>query len=623
MHHNSTLLVGSVGGNLAASQRWMAIRSYVYPVCTSTTGSRNSSCVITHFRCSGGSSRGPAIVFFTAAMNVPTNANCDNPIPAFAMARARVGRRTPRPATTKGSTRRAFRSTRGASRTDRRASVCASARRPVGSTSDARTATRGERWRRRVTARRVISVRPTTTTTMTTPTTTTTAASDERAAFLTPGPRPTTPSDVGAIRVPTGYATRASADADDDDDDAGLVIEIGDPHRVGDGLSKHIEYKVTYWTDSATYGGKDSSGCSTRRFSDFEWLSKQLGANCDGVIIPLLPSKTILHMDDPSSRGIERRRKGLAAFMARCAAHPLVRKSADLHAFLTQDSKSWTQRVPWYERGVLSEGVSSVTSWLSTLNTSDMKSLTSSMSVDVMREKQQHVDVVEYVTKLKLRLEKLIAATSALQKHGAHTVSAYEEFNACLELLAGQEEKARSVFAQSGAKGVWWQRLSDLFTALIPPQRQASELMSSEFLDSLNEVHALCTAVVAAFDARKRVVDHYNKVSSSIERIESKLSTMGVPEPGPKREEKQKIELAVSDLRIERTQTHERYERCCANMEHELLWFHTELALVLGQALKKHVAAQGAAAGNLSRVQDSHFMDIKAMMANKPQAFVG
>ena len=578
MHHNSTLLVGSVGGNLAASQRWMAIRSYVYPVCTSTTGSRNSSCVMTHFRCSGGSSRGPAIVFFTAAMNVPTNANCDNPIPAFAMARARVGRRTPRPATTKGSTRRAFRSTRGASRTDRRASVCASARRPVGSTSDARTATRGERWRRRVTARRVISVRPTTTTTMTTPTTTTTA---------------------------------------------GLVIEIGDPHRVGDGLSKHIEYKVTYWTDSATYGGKDSSGCSTRRFSDFEWLSKQLGANCDGVIIPLLPSKTILHMDDPSSRGIERRRKGLAAFMARCAAHPLVRKSADLHAFLTQDSKSWTQRVPWYERGVLSEGVSSVTSWLSTLNTSDMKSLTSSMSVDVMREKQQHVDVVEYVTKLKLRLEKLIAATSALQKHGAHTVSAYEEFNACLELLAGQEEKARSVFAQSGAKGVWWQRLSDLFTALIPPQRQASELMSSEFLDSLNEVHALCTAVVAAFDARKRVVDHYNKVSSSIERIESKLSTMGVPEPGPKREEKQKIELAVSDLRIERTQTHERYERCCANMEHELLWFHTELALVLGQALKKHVAAQGAAAGNLSRVQDSHFMDIKAMMANKPQAFVG
>ena len=79
--------------------------------------------------------------------------------------------------------------------------------------------------------------------------------------------------------------------------------------------------------------------------------------------------------------------------------------------------------------------------------------------------------------------------------------------------------------------------------------------MRSEFLDSLEEVNAIvarsrwlrrCT--------KSECVDQYNRVTASIERIESKLSTMGVPEPGPKREEKQKIELAASDLRIERTQ---------------------------------------------------------------------
>jgi len=58
-------------------------------------------------------------------------------------------------------------------------------------------------------------------------------------------------------------------------------------------------------------------------------------------------------------------------------------------------------------------------------------------------------------------------------------------------------------------------------------------------------------------------------------------------------------------------------------MEHELIWFHTEMAAVLGQALKAHVAAQGAAAGKLSRLQDEHFSDIKAMLAKKPDAFVG
>ena len=50
-------------------------------------------------------------------------------------------------------------------------------------------------------------------------------------------------------------------------------------------------------------------------------------------------------------------------------------------------------------------------------------------------------------------------------------------------------------------------------------------------------------------------------------------------------------------------------------MEHELIWFHTEMAAVLGQALKAHVAAQGAAVGKLSRLQDEHFSDIKAMLA--------
>jgi sorting nexin-1/2 len=145
--------------------------------------------------------------------------------------------------------------------------------------------------------------------------------------------------------------------------------------------------------------------------------------------------------------------------------------------------------------------------------------------------------------------------------------------------------------------------------------------MRVEFLEPLEDVHSLCCALMAAFDARKRVVDHYNRVTAQIERIEAKLSTMGVPEPGPKREEKQKIELAASDLRIERTQTHERYERCCANMEHELLWFHTELATALGSALKKHVAASGRAAGTQSRVQDEHFCEIKKLFANKPEAF--
>ena len=200
---------------------------------------------------------------------------------------------------------------------------------------------------------------------------------------------------------------------------------------------------------------------------------------------------------------------------------------------------------------MLSEGVSSVTSCLAR-SAPQTPSLTSSMSVDTLREAQQYIDTVDYINKLKLRLEKLIAAAGALQKHGGHTVK--------VSRLCRVFRIARHARGQ-GAQGVHERerRLVEaperLYAALIPTQREASDVMRSEFLDSLEEVNALWS-VGRGVAARKRVVDHYNRVTASIERIESKLSTMGVPEPGPKREEKQKIELAASDLRIERTQTH-------------------------------------------------------------------
>ena len=46
------------------------------------------------------------------------------------------------------------------------------------------------------------------------------------------------------------------------------------------------------------------------------------------------------------------------------------------------------------------------------------------------------------------------------------------------------------------------------------------------------------------------------------------------------------MELAASDLRIERTQAMLRYERC-VEPERELLWWHTELATTLGCSAKK------------------------------------
>mgnify|MGYP002701208839 CR=1 FL=1 len=132
-------------------------------------------------------------------------------------------------------------------------------------------------------------------------------------------PRPSHPPAVGVEggvrRAPgegggPGYEAAGSGD---------LQIEVSDPHRAGEGMSKHVEYKVTYWTTLPSY--ERASGCVTRRYSDFEWLWKMLRASSDGIIVPAPPPKTLVPNDDPTSAAIEARRATLAQFVARVAAY--------------------------------------------------------------------------------------------------------------------------------------------------------------------------------------------------------------------------------------------------------------------------------------------------------------
>tara|TARA_B100000475_G_scaffold187281_1_gene157243 strand:+ start:65 stop:421 length:357 start_codon:yes stop_codon:yes gene_type:complete len=118
------------------------------------------------------------------------------------------------------------------------------------------------------------------------------------------------------------------------------------------------------------------------------------------------------------------------------------------------------------------------------------------------------------------------------------------------------------------------------------------------------------------------MVDHYNRLCKQIERLDQKAAAMGVPEPGPRREEKQKLELAASDTRIERTTAMGRYNKCRQHMDHELVWFHEELARTMVAALKDLVVAQGAAAGQAAHATAGHFEELRAMLKSAPAAFV-
>ena len=180
----------------------------------------------------------------------------------------------------------------------------------------------------------------------------------ESAAAAPPSNPPAVSMEVGVRPAPVEVSVPAYEAAGSGD----LQIEVSDPHRAGEGMSKHVEYKVTYWSTLSGY--TNVGGCVTRRYSDFEWLWKQLRATTDGIIVPSLPQKTLVANDDPTSAAIEARRRHLAVFVARIAAHPIMRESKDLQIFLEeQDKASWSERVPWYERGITSDAVRGVSDW--------------------------------------------------------------------------------------------------------------------------------------------------------------------------------------------------------------------------------------------------------------------
>ena len=180
----------------------------------------------------------------------------------------------------------------------------------------------------------------------------------ESAAAAPPSNPPAVSMEIGVRPAPVEVSVPAYEAAGSGD----LQIEVSDPHRAGEGMSKHVEYKVTYWSTLSGY--TNISGCVTRRYSDFEWLWKQLRATTDGIIVPSLPQKTLVANDDPTSGAIEARRRHLAVFVARIAAHPIMRESKDLQIFLEeQDKASWSERVPWYERGITSDAVRGVSDW--------------------------------------------------------------------------------------------------------------------------------------------------------------------------------------------------------------------------------------------------------------------
>ena len=484
---------------------------------------------------------------------------------------------------------------------------------------------------------------------------------DSEEAFLSdfevhvdPGPEPETSSAYVEISVPLhennnnnsnekgkeeeGDEEKEEEEEEEEEEESNRMhVEVGAPERRGEGLNAHIVFGVSYWTTLPTYARK--SGLVRRRFSQFNKLYQALVEEVAGVIVPTLPPKTTFPLDDPKSPAIASRATLLRVFIAKISMHPLLSRSKALYDFLdcsksnTTYNKvklSTTKDVKKKTTSAISSIFGSVTNVISSINdtiaskTSDGELGGGSHLFDVegtLREPALHAEVCQYISSLRERTEKMLASAKKVIRHKEKTTEYFSDLSTVFNTMQEHETRGVEIIerisgaakanwstasSSSSRQGICWRKAANTFSRIAqsddtPETTELKHDRNRLFLEKISGSLQLIMEVVNALAARKKIVDEYNHTLQSIARNQYKISSLGLPDAGPKREEKRRLELKVADYRVKKTTLFKKYETAKANMENELLWFHTELSKSLGSSLRLFVMTQGAEAGELHR----------------------
>lgn len=120
-----------------------------------------------------------------------------------------------------------------------------------------------------------------------------------------------------------------------------LQVEVVSPEVRGEGSKRYVVYTVKMKSTLPVYQKNEST--VVRRYSDFEWLHKELEQSDTKMAVPSLPDKAWqrqlpFRKDQGAFQDdfIEERRQGLEVFLNKVAAHPLAQCERALHVFLLE-----------------------------------------------------------------------------------------------------------------------------------------------------------------------------------------------------------------------------------------------------------------------------------------------
>jgi len=163
-----------------------------------------------------------------------------------------------------------------------------------------------------------------------------------------------TASSVTNVLETKSVVTSTQSATQDNDNDAQqssehfIHITVGDPQKIGEGISSFVCFKVTTRTNLPFFRKHNLS--VNRRFSDFLGLRDKLAEKHVhlGHIVPPAPekdavgtAKVIMSKEELSSSSefLEKRAASLERFLNRVSMHPILQSDPDFREFLELESE--------------------------------------------------------------------------------------------------------------------------------------------------------------------------------------------------------------------------------------------------------------------------------------------
>jgi len=351
-----------------------------------------------------------------------------------------------------------------------------------------------------------------------------------------------------------------------------LSITVSEPIKQQDKFGSYFSYRVS--TSGLAMGGDASV---TRRYSDFDWFSKELLALLPGTIVPALPKKEIVV--SYSQEFIDSRQRGLEKFLLRCASHREIANLPLFNNFLQMDEsalKSKQEDSKATKPQLATKAMSWMEGTINTIQNSGKKAEIEKSAADVQIE-----DLGNYMEALQKQMNLLTKhAATLIQRYRESCSTMYELGQAYILLGQTEGENVGQGLIQLGTT-------ADGVSVLNATRAEASTLQLLEPMDEyLRLVASVQNALQQRKDKKSAYVDALTDLEVKQNAYNKSNTTPGKEEVARQQQEKVAQAQSKSDqLKID-------YDQCTEKLLAEFETFKYQKAVDFRSIIIKFVESQ-------------------------------